>query len=263
LGAVADADAVRDYLQKQLGVPSFQIRNLPDSEATRAAIIAGIEAFSLNRNIKGGDPILIYYAGYGSSAGIPEGWKGGGAGKIELLIPCDHSSSLEDPNPKHGIPDRTLGVLLSQLADEKGDNITVILDCCYSGSATRSYKEATELVRGITFGQHIPLDLDQDIWNDFDPPKGFKCGTVVNASFTHSGLRSHVLLAACGSEESAIEQKSRGLFTQGLLETLTTFKIDKLTYAGLLERMQRLPSRQNPQCEGVNQDRVIFTVLSE
>jgi hypothetical protein len=66
---------------------------------------------------------------------------------------------------------------------------------------------------------------------------------VVDASFTHGGLRSHVLLAACGSEESAIEQMSRGLFTQRLLETLTTVKIDNLTYAGLLQLMPRLPSK--------------------
>ena len=123
LGAVPDADAVRGYLQKHLGVPSSQIRNLRNSEATRAAIINGIEAFLFNDEIKKGDPILIYYAGHGGSADTPKGWETGSTGKIELLIPYDHSSSLEDTNPKHGIPDRTLGVLLSQLAIEKGDNI--------------------------------------------------------------------------------------------------------------------------------------------
>ena len=123
LGAVPDADAVRDYLQKHLGVPSSQIRNLRDRGATRTAIIDGMEAFSLNEEIKEGDPILIYYAGHGGSADTPKGWEVGSTGKIELLIPYDHSSPLEDVNPKHGIPDRTLAALLSQLAIEKGDNI--------------------------------------------------------------------------------------------------------------------------------------------
>jgi len=116
---------MRDYLQKHLGVPSSQIRNLRDSEATRAAIIEGIEAFSLNDQIKDGDPILIYYAGHGGSADAPEGWETG-TGKVELLVPYDHSSpleTLEDGNHKHGIPVRTLGALLSQLANKKGDNI--------------------------------------------------------------------------------------------------------------------------------------------
>jgi hypothetical protein len=123
LGAVADADDVRDFLLKRLGVPSSQIWNLRNSEATRAAIIDGIKALSLNSEIKRGDPILIFYAGHGSSANTPKGWEGGGTGKIQLLIPYDHSFSLNDADPTHGIPDRTLGALLSQLANEKGDNI--------------------------------------------------------------------------------------------------------------------------------------------
>ena len=122
MGAVADADAMQDYLQKYLGVPDSQIRNLRDREATRAAIIEEIKAFSLDENIKEGDPILIYYAGHGSWAKIPDGWVGS-TGKIQLLIPHDHSSPLNFSNPKHGIPDRTLGALLSHLASKKGDNI--------------------------------------------------------------------------------------------------------------------------------------------
>ena len=125
LGAVADADSVRDFLVKQLGVPSSQIKNLRGSEATRSAILAEIEALSNNSKIRKGDPILIFYAGHGSSVNTPNSkrWNGGGTGKIQLMIPYDHYSSLKDANPEHGIPDRTLGVLLSHLADKKGDNI--------------------------------------------------------------------------------------------------------------------------------------------
>ena len=122
-GAVPDADAMRDYLEAYLGVPSSQIRILRDSEATRAAIMKEIKAFSSNNKIKQGDPILIYFAGHGGSANTLKGWEVGSTGKIELLVPYDHSSPLEDSNPKHGIPDRTLGALLSHLASKKGDNI--------------------------------------------------------------------------------------------------------------------------------------------
>ena len=102
--------------------------------------------------------------------------------------------------------------------------------------------DPTEQVRGIDTG-NVPPDLDRDVWINFESLKVSERGTEVNAGFTHGGLRSHVLLAACGSEESAIEQKSRGVFTQKLLDALTTFEIEKLTYAGLLQRMPRLPSR--------------------
>jgi len=99
-----------------------------------------------------GDPILIYYAGHGGLADTPMSWEAWSTSKITLLVPYDHSSPLVDGNPIHGIPDRTLRVLLSQLVIVKGDNITVVLDCGYSGG------------------------------------------------FTHGGLTSHVILAACGSE---------------------------------------------------------------
>jgi hypothetical protein len=111
-----------EYLQEHLRVPSTQIRNLRDSKATRAAIIKEIKAIALNNEINEGDPILIYYAGHGGSADTPKGWVGS-TGKIELLIPHDHSSPLDICNHKHGIPDRTLGALLSHLASKKGDNI--------------------------------------------------------------------------------------------------------------------------------------------
>ena len=113
---------MRDYLRKHLGVPSSQIRILRNSEATRDAIIDGIKAFSLDDRIKEGDLIWIFFAGHGSSAKTPKGWQVGSTRKIELLVPYDYSS-LKNGNPKHGIPDRTIGALLSQLAMKKGNNI--------------------------------------------------------------------------------------------------------------------------------------------
>jgi len=97
------------------------IRNLRNNEATRAAIINEIEAFSINDDIKVGDPIVIYYAGHGGSAKTPKGWEAGGT-KIQLLVPWD-CFNINVGEPKNGIPDRTLGVLLSRLASKKVDNI--------------------------------------------------------------------------------------------------------------------------------------------
>ena len=91
MGAVPDADAMRYYLQEQLGVPNSQIRDLRNSEATRAAIIGRIKAFSLNDEIKEGDPILIY-EGHGGSVDTPKGWESGRTGGFKFLTPYDHSS---------------------------------------------------------------------------------------------------------------------------------------------------------------------------
>ena len=123
-GAVPDADAVQDYLQNDLGVPSSQIRNLRDSEATRVGIIHEIETFLINNdNIKEGDPILIYYAGHGGWKKAPTDWQTGGSENIQFLMPCDYSNRPEAGDRQHGIPDRTFGALVSRLANKKGDNI--------------------------------------------------------------------------------------------------------------------------------------------
>ena len=74
-----------------------------------------------NTTIHRGNPILIFYAGHGSTVDAPTGWEAGGA-EIQILVTHD---TLCDPdgNIIVGIPDRTIGVLLEQIAQEKGDNI--------------------------------------------------------------------------------------------------------------------------------------------
>lgn len=90
--------------------------------------------------------------------------------------------------------------------------------------------------RAIDFGK-IPSSLDQDIWNDFG-----SSGTRVYSDFARNRnvLQSHVLLAACRSEELAFERTNGGLFTNALLKTLKDTGIDKLTYASLLNKMPTL-----------------------
>ena len=121
-GAVSDADLVQSYLQRHLGVPNSQIRNLRDSEATRAAILHELNALTTDDRIQHGDPILVFYAGHGSTAPTPKGWESGGP-TIQLLLPHDYLCEKENGQKIHGIPDRTLGVLLERLASAKGDNI--------------------------------------------------------------------------------------------------------------------------------------------
>jgi hypothetical protein len=118
---VADAGAVKSYLETSLGIPETQIRTLFNEEATRDAIIAGLRGFKNDPNIRTGDPILIFYAGHGSTADAPSGWHAGGP-EIQLLISHD-SLCDEDGNTILGLPDRTIGVLLEEIAQRKGDNI--------------------------------------------------------------------------------------------------------------------------------------------
>ncbi|KAG6371110.1 hypothetical protein JVT61DRAFT_10652 [Boletus reticuloceps] len=72
--------------------------------------------------------------------------------------------------------------------------------------------------------------LDDYIW-------GSRQGKIAYG-FAYHGLRSHVLLAACGETELAYEHKGRGQFTSALLATLKSCAVNDLTYAGLLDQIQ-------------------------
>ena len=90
----------------------------------------------------------------------------------------------------------------------------------------------------MTITESPPADIDQDLLGTDSAARGF--GTA--AGFARQGLGSHVLLAACTQKESAIEESRRGRFTRAILETIKAVGADKLTYASLLERMDKLPA---------------------
>ncbi|CCM00515.1 uncharacterized protein FIBRA_02549 [Fibroporia radiculosa] len=248
-GAVLDADAVKDYLEKYLNVPGDQIRNLRDKEATRSAIIQAFRDIRNDARIKSGDPILIYFAGHGSELPPPPGWEADGLGsKIQFIVPQDYSPRV---NEVQGIPDRTVGALIEEIAREKGDNITVIFDCCHSASGTRDDR-GTILTRAVELVNNVPLDLDRVIWGSTG-----QRGAKIAAGFAHVGLRSHVLLSACSKNERATEERGRGRFTKALLLFLEGVGADKVTYTDVLNKMEKIGG-QNPQCEGHHQNRIMF-----
>ena len=120
-GAIADAEDVEMYITEKLGVSEGHIRKLYDSAATREAIIGGFRDLKEDFRIQKDDPILIYFAGHGSETKAPDGWHAEG-GKIQLIVPQDTGTTLAGKivNP---IADRTIAVLLEDLAKVKGNNI--------------------------------------------------------------------------------------------------------------------------------------------
>ncbi|KAK0187315.1 caspase domain-containing protein [Armillaria mellea] len=255
-GAVADADDVYTFLHKTLRVPENQIENLRNENATRAHIEKKIEDLGRNPDIKQGDPILIYYAGYGAEANAPPRWDSAN-GKIQMLVPYDFvPGGSNDHRRGQGVLDVKFNHLLAELA-KKSDNITVILDCCHSASGTRDdSSDLTSAVRGIELPNRYAIP------NDLFPPDiapNTRADSVAEG-FQTAGLSSHVLLAACKAGEVARENSEggskRGEFTLGLLKLLREKGI-KLTYEEIIHNLQNLTS-QHPQCEGVHKSRYLF-----
>jgi hypothetical protein len=97
--------------------------------------------------------------------------------------------------------------------------------------------DPTRLIRGFDIMSDVPAELDKYIWDN----RSGERSTAIPPGFLQSGLRSHVLLAACGAKEKAKEEQGRGVFTRAILDVLNTVSADTVTYTELLRRMHALP----------------------
>ncbi|KAF8580652.1 hypothetical protein K439DRAFT_1636896 [Ramaria rubella] len=244
-GAVPDANKVDRYIRQHLGVSEDRITNLRDEEATRQKILEAFRALSDPSNkIRKQNPILIYFAGHGCEITRPDGWDTGGQETIQAILAQDVQLKEWSSRTVFPIPDRTIASYLNKLSKEKGNNTTVIFDCCHAAHGTRG-----EGVRSEKFYGQLPSDIDS--------MSGIR-SQVVLQGFEIQNLRSHVLLAACGAREFAREGGGKGFFTEALLNTFEKSGVDKLSYVEFMKQLPEL-SHQNPQCEGHHQGRILFS----
>jgi len=250
-GAVPDVLSVKVYLESYLRVPEDQIQSLLNKSASRAAIIEAFIQLRNDERINEGDPILIYFAGHGSELPGPEG----GPGKrTQAIVPQDYCE--EYGKQVLAIPDHTIGALVAKIAEKKGDNITLIFDCCHSASGTRGTKGddawSPTAIRSVEIDPSIHTEnLDRDIW------ASGRRATSTPSNLLRGNLSSHMLIASCSSSESAIEINGHGSFSSSFLKLLRSTPPDELRYADILPLMDAIP-HQNPQCEGLNQKRYLF-----
>ncbi|CAE6436192.1 unnamed protein product [Rhizoctonia solani] len=242
--------------------------------------------FRINPKIKYHDPIVIYFAGHGDRMPAPAGWQTAD-GMVEMILPYDVSTMDVHGRYNYGIPDLTLAFLLYSLSQSKGNNITVILDSCHSGSGTRGqirYRnshdpKAPPLPNDLdgqlrrSLGVDYPAEVEQNVASK-QP-----AGTLMAPS-----LDTHILLAACRDTELAQEipnidpdsneigdPPSSGVFTTVLLKELRKADLAFTSYATLLRnamashrdyrpKFSNLLEKQTFQCEGRNLDRLLFSV---
>lgn len=248
LGSVEDAFRMKHLLIDVFGVPREQIKTLvgieerpsPDNSCapTRANIIKALRDLVDNRLIRHGDNIVIYFSGHGTSytesdyenysdlAREAISYIAGDGHPIKLfpieaLCPIDRNTIDSDGSPVPDISDREINAILTEIAHAKGHHITVILDCCHSGGATRN-------AAALGIRKSIP------------PLEGaaliamFRIGSKTLQQFPghHSlwapgwrpDMKSHVILAACKDHEFAREgsrgSQYYGIFTDSLVNVL-------------------------------------------
>ncbi|PBK92297.1 hypothetical protein ARMGADRAFT_1081075 [Armillaria gallica] len=165
-GCVEDALAMEEYFAKDLAMPNERIQRLlglknNDDTSTEASsipshrnILSVLHSLINNNEIKHGDPIIIFAARHGfcypmsddndnDNDNDPDHEGGHDCESppkyVKAFCPIDHDTLDSNDDPVPDISDWELNTILSVLSCAKGHRITVLLDCCYAGSITRTY----------------------------------------------------------------------------------------------------------------------------
>lgn len=232
-GCVRDINHVEAFLKEEQKVPSGQILKLtatpsptseyepqepPEKLPTRKNIIDSFR--KLGEMAPAGAQVYIHYSGHGGRAKTVFPKFKGDDGIDEGLVPTDIGTS-----EGQYLRDLDLAQLLKELA-AKYLTVTVVLDCCHSGGATRGDAE----VRGMDVlddkplkpGQElvVPETLDEIAKSLAQGTRGLKAGGLPNT-------QDYVVLAACRPNELAYEYafnretgERNGALTYWMLHTL-------------------------------------------
>ena len=209
---------MRDYLLEHLGVPKDRVRILHN--ASREVILDALYDLRDNVHIHFGDNILVHFSGHGSSYDAESIFESavGPAGFIEAICPSDRSADYEIPD----ISDRELNLVLSEVRDAKGGNITFIADCCYSGGMMRANPTTDENFnrRSVTPIRPGPMSMLKAA--EGHPRR--KSSVFASSDSWNGDVSAFVQLAACQDFQQAREVirdgRKYGAFTWALVKGL-------------------------------------------
>ncbi len=126
-GAVNDVDIMRGLLVALYGFKRADIVTLTDQQATRDAILRGLQKHLLAGAQKG-DVVFFYFSGHGSQ--VRNSLSKEADRLDESLVPADSRRGAEDLRDKELLPFFN-GIL------DRGARLTIVLDTCHSGSGAR------------------------------------------------------------------------------------------------------------------------------
>ena len=158
-GCVQDIDSIQRLLIDRAGVPASAITRLvsphpayvPDTTvAARAAtlenIVAALAELGSDR-VGPNDRVFVYYSGHGTRLEVADpsqsAFRGVATRYREALVPVD--GGLAGPTV---LFDHELNALLANII-RRTRAVTVVLDCCHSGGATRSLDQSATNTRFI------------------------------------------------------------------------------------------------------------------
>ncbi|MEZ6057047.1 MAG: caspase family protein [Planctomycetaceae bacterium] len=238
-GCINDVEHVHEYLRGRFAPSKLFVETLLNGDATRQGMI---DQFRHHLSRAGADDVVLFhYSGHGAR------WKS--AQEFTSLFPDGMDEGLVCADSRlaggYDLADKELAVLLAEVAGNC-PHVAVILDCCHSGSGTRSADDFTQLKARQTHEVQTERPLESYLDGYY-------------AALRHSGasmeipVSRHILLAGCQRVQKAWEGRDHsGLFTSSLLEVLRRSG-GELSYADLFLRcraeVRRRADNQEPQFE--------------
>ena len=250
-GCVNDARLIKSILVDHFGFSDSNITELHDAAASQQGILQAMD--QLAERIAQDDIVVFHFSGHGArrTSSNPDE----GSGLDSTIVPAD--SGRVDPFPNLDIVDDEIGEWIERLA-RRTANITLIFDCCHSGTITRDVSGAR--VRGVPADRRSLTAM----------------GVAPEARPTRRGVagsgqdryRSCVVMSGCRddeySHEYSFDQGGESVRSGALTHFLTRALLRArpgTTYRDVFEQARQDVNthfpQQHPQIEGT-QDREIF-----
>ena len=268
-GCVNDVRNMADILTSFYGFSADEIRTIVDESVTRNNLMNRFDW--LLDDVKEGDLLLFHFSGHGSQIQDRDG--------DELEDDLDEILCLYDMdfrNPDSYLPDDDFNNIIDRLP--KGVFLTVCIDSCHSGTATRDLAFlASELQIPPTEAKIQPrfIEPPADIaMRSYSKSVNIRrMGSKIKEDKKGTGFESnaeakHVLLAGCMDDQTSadayINNDYAGAFTYNLCKAIRDTK-GLITYQELIKRVQNSLAfnsfSQIPQLNG-NKDLKIARFLS-
>ena len=265
-GCVRDVSHVEGFLRGTLKVGDDRIIKLtstnmgasrpPEPPEALPTYENMVNAFrTLTKHARSGDQVYVHYSGHGGRTPTIYLDRKGPDALDESLVPID----IHHPNARY-LRDLELAALLKEMTD-KGLAVTIVLDCCHSGGATRGLNEVAE--RGVEFIDRTPRPTESLV----SLPADLKTRNVNLGTGWLLEPQGYTLMAACRPSESAYEfafdgKERNGALTYWLLDSLQQLGPGltyKMVHERILARVHSQFERQTPMLQG-EADRVFFGV---
>lgn len=255
-GCVNDAKLMKSILVDHFRFDESSITSLHNEDASQDGILAQMNR--LADDVGKDDIVLFHYSGHGSTRTSADPSEA--SGMDSTIMPTD---SGRHPKPNLDISDKDINAWLERLT-RKTRNITLIFDCCHSGTITRDAFGGK--VRAVEDDNRSLEEMGIDPAN---VPKPTKAATrEVGPSGWLTLSDAYVVMSGCRDDECSYEytdvdggeEITNGALTYFLTNALTRAK-PGTTYRDVFELARQQVNAtypaQNPQIEGT-QDREIF-----